>query len=115
MNTALPVHNAAHIATTPAGTIGAAVRSALASVLTAILKHSRSIDGTQLAFVSADQVAAQTAPAGTLKMAYCRMSESMEQRNSRLQAADLAEATDLYDLEFRSRQWDRKNRVNSSF
>lgn len=109
MSTALPVQNSTNLASAPAGAIGTAVRSALAGVLTAFLKHSRSMDGSQVVFVAKDETAEMEEKSG-LKMVFSRLSESHEQRETRLQMADMAEATDLYDLEFRSRQWDRKTR-----
>lgn len=113
MNTALPVRNAANLTTNQASPFGTAVRAMLASVLTAILKHSRPLDDSKaLTFVAADETAVQERAEGGIKMVFSRMSESSEQRALRLQMADLAEATDLYDLEFRSRAWDRKTRSN---
>lgn len=109
MSTALPVQNSTNLASAPAGVFGTAVRSAMVGVLTAILKHSRSMDGSQMVFVAAQETAEQQEKSG-LKMVFSRLSESQEQRQQRLQEADLAEASDLYDLEFRSRQWDRKTR-----
>lgn len=109
MNTALPVNNAKLAPAT--GTIGNAARSMLASVLTAFLKHSRSMDGNEQAFVATDAAAKDNKAAqGTLKSIIARLSENEAAREQRLFEAEMSQATDLYDLEFRSREWDRKAR-----
>lgn len=100
--------------TIPASTnhaTGTTVRSILASALNAILTHSRSLDGKEMQFESAS---VQAAP-GKIERAIAFLTETSEARELRLQQAYLSEATDLYDLEYRSREWDRKARLSTSW
>lgn len=105
MNVTIPASTSA--------TAGNSVRSLLASALNAILTHSRSLDGKEMQFESTSTTAAP-AP-GKIERAIAFLTETSEARELRLQQAYLSEATDLYDLEYRSREWDRKARLSTSW
>lgn len=94
MNITLPANNASN----------SIFRTVLASALNAILTHSRALDGQEITYAPA---AAPKAP-GVVARTVAMLTESSEARAQRLQEAYLAEATDIYELEFRSREWDRK-------
>lgn len=86
---------------------GTSIRSLLAAALSAVMKPGAR---------QAAQVAAQPAVAtGKLDRAFSLLTESSEAREMRLQQAYLAEATDIYDLEYRSRAWDRQTRSNPNW
>lgn len=77
-------------------------------LLAFIAKQIRPLDNAVPSFIEAGEMVADTpaAPRGF----FARLAESEEARRRRLDDAYLAEATDLYDLEYRSRECDRRNR-----
>ena len=88
----------------------------MAGLLAFFAKHSRPMqDGAELNFISADDVVAHDGSVAKAPGLFARLTESAESRRSRLDTAYLSEATDLYDLEYRSREIDRRNQRNGGW
>ena len=67
-------------------------------------------DPAQTAANAARNQSAAARFAAGLSFLAARLTESEESRRQRRDEAYLAQATDLYDLEYRSRECDRRNR-----
>lgn len=87
---------------------GTSIRSLLVAALHAIMQQPRAKEAELASATIA------TAPSN-INRAFSFLTGNSEARELRLQQAYLAEATDLYDLEYRSREWDRKARSNPSW
>jgi hypothetical protein len=84
-------------------------RYSFTGALLTLLQYVRPMH-EELQFISKQDVEAK--PAGALSNVVRMLTESHEEREARAEAAYLAEATDLYDLEYRSRECDRQRRSN---
>jgi len=112
MNLAFPAQaNTAALNQTAAGNNA----NGLAAGLMAFIgKFVRPMDGAELNFISADDVVAKDstpAPRGL----FSRLLESADNRQRRADESYLAEASDLYDLEYRSREIDRRARRSNAW
>jgi hypothetical protein len=112
MNLAFPAQaNTAALNQTAAGNNASGL---MAGLLAFFSKYVRPMqDGAELNFISADDVVAQDA--AQAPGLFARLTESADSRRRRLDTAYLSEATDLYDLEYRSREIDRRNHRNGGW
>lgn len=80
----------------------------ISGILAFVAKQIRPLDNAVPSFIEAGEMVVEAAPAP--RGFFARLAESEEARRRRLDDAYLAEATNLYDLEARSRECDRRNR-----
>lgn len=89
-----------------------APRFSFTATLLSLMKYVRPMEeGSELTFLAQADVVEQKQP-GAVANVLRMLTESYDEREARAEQAYLAEATDMYDLEFRSRECDRQRRSN---
>ena len=89
-----------------------APRFSFTATLLSLMKYVRPMEGSEMQFVAQDDVVDHKSE-GKIANVVRMLTESADEREARAEQAYLAEATDLYDLEFRSRECDRQRRSNA--